>query len=184
MNSMDAELADFLASSKCLTEESVTWGDTLSLHVTYYLGVESPPLRYVSSVRAIVFRRDAVIVVRDAENHFHTVPGGRREGEEIPEETLRREVLEETGWTLKNVSPLGFMHFYHLAPAPTDYAYPYPDFLWLIYAAEADKHLPEFQIPDTYEIEVGFHPISEARGLLIEPGCQMLLDAAAELRLS
>lgn len=177
-------MAGFLESGRRLAEESVTWGDTLSLHMTYYLGIELPPLRYVSSVRAIVFRQDSVIVVREAENHFYIVPGGRREGEETPEETLRREVLEETGWTLNRVSPLGFVHFHHLAPRPADYAYPYPDFLWMIYTAEADKHIPESRIPDTYVIEVILHTINEARRLLLEPGYQLLLDAAVKSRLS
>ena len=181
---MDAELVDYLNSGKRIAEESVTWGNALTLHVTYYLGVESPPLRYVSSARAIVFRDNSVIVIRDAENHFYIVPGGRREGEETLEETLHREVLEETGWTLKKVSPLGFMNFHHLAPKPADYAYPYPDFLWIIYSAEADKYIPESQIPDKYVTEVILHPIDEARRLILEPGYQMLLDAAIELRLS
>jgi 8-oxo-dGTP pyrophosphatase MutT (NUDIX family) len=181
---MDCELADFLAGGRYLAEESVTWGDILPLHVTYYLGVASPPLQYVSSVRAVVFRQDSVIVVRDAEGHFYIVPGGRREEEETPEETLHREVLEETGWTLSHASPLGFVHFHHLAPRPAGYAYPYPDFLWMIYAAEADKHIPESQIPDTYVTEVVLCPIDEARGLLLEPGYKMLLDAAVESRLS
>ena len=181
---MDSDLADFLTSGKRLAEESVKWGDALSLRVTHYLGRKLPPLQYVSSVRAIVFRQDSVIVVQDAEGHFYIVPGGRREGEETLEDTLHREVLEEIGWTLKNVSPLGFMHFHHLAPRPADYAYPYPDFLWMIYVAEADKHIPESRIPDEYVIEASFHPVIEARNLLLESGYQMLLDAAVELRLS
>ena len=141
-------------------------------------------MQYVSSVRTIVFQQDSVIVVRDVENSFHIIPGGRREEGETLEETLYREVLEETGWTLTSVSPLGFIHFHHLAPKPADYAYPYPDFLWLIHAAEVDEHIPESRIPDEYEIEVGFRPIGEAEGLLLEPGYQMLLNAAVESRLS
>jgi 8-oxo-dGTP pyrophosphatase MutT (NUDIX family) len=125
-----------------------------------------------------------VIVVRDVENHFHIVPGGRVEEGETPRDTLHREVLEETGWTINCVSPLGFVHFHHLAPRPAEYAYPYPDFLWMIYTAEADKYVPDSQLPGEYEVEVGFRLISEARGLLLEPGFRMLLDAAVELRLS
>ena len=184
MSNVNPELEDFLVGGKRLAEESVTWGKVLPLRVTYYLGADYPPLQYISSVRALVFQKDSLIVIRDVEGHFHIVPGGRREGDETLEETLHREVLEETGWTLTNVSLLGFAHFHHLAPRPADYAYPYPDFLWIIYTVEADRYVPEAQLPGEYEIEVGFRPIDEARKLLLEPGYQMLLDAAVELRLS
>ena len=179
---MDSELADFLASAKRLTEESVVWGDAMPLRIAYYLGAGHAPLQYVSSVRAVVFREDSVLVVRDAESHFHTLPGGRREAEETPEETLHREVLEETGWTLTHTCLLGFMHFHHLAPRPDDYAYPYPDFLWLLYAAQADEYVPGARIPGEYERESRFRPIAEARTLLVEQGHLMLLDAAVESR--
>ena len=62
---MDPTLSDFIMSGKRLAEEAVTWGDALHLRITYYLlDAEHPPSQYVSSVRAIVFRRDSVLVVR------------------------------------------------------------------------------------------------------------------------
>ena len=139
---MDPELKKFLNSSTPLVEASTSWGDMLPLHITYYLSSELPPSIFVSSVRSIVFQADSVLVVRDAENHFHITPGGRRQKNETLEETLHREVLEETGWTLSEISLLGFMHFHLLAAKPTGYPYPYPDFLMLIYIAQADKYIP------------------------------------------
>ena len=37
----------------------------------------------------------------------YKLPGGGKEGNETPEETFRREVLEETGYTVKNLRKLG-----------------------------------------------------------------------------
>ena len=40
------------------------------------------------------------------------------------------------------------MHFHHLTPKPDSYRYPYPDFLWLVYAAEALEHDSGLDIRD------------------------------------
>jgi len=179
---MDPELKNFLNSRTPLIETTFTWSETLRLHLTYYLSNEQPPLRFISSVRSVVFQADSVLVVRDAENHFHITPGGRRQNDETIEETLRREVLEETGWTLSEISLLGFMHFHHLVPKPPNYTYPYPDFIWLIYVAQADKYIPEAKVPGEWELETGFRPIDEVRRLPLEQGQLMLLDVAIERR--
>jgi 8-oxo-dGTP pyrophosphatase MutT (NUDIX family) len=49
-------------------------------------------------------------------------------------QTLHREVLEETGWTIRDARLIGLAHFQHLAPKPNHKRYPYPDFLHLVYA--------------------------------------------------
>ena len=129
---MKADLAGFLASRTPLTQETVTWGGgLLPLRVTSYVGDQRPPLEHVTSVRAVIFRNDTVLVVRNP-NGAHIVPGGRRERNETLEETLRREVLEETGWTIGEASMLGFTHFHHLSPELSDYQFIYPDILQLI----------------------------------------------------
>jgi len=181
---MDSELARFIASGRQLTEESVVWGSHMPFHVTYYLGGKAPPLQYVTSVRAVVFQANSVLAVRDAASHFHIVPGGRREGIETLEETLRQELLEETGWTVAGISSLGFTHFHHLAPKQAEYTYPYPDFLQLLYIAEAGSYVPDARVPGEYELETGFVPIDKIRRAGLEQSQAMLLDAATELRRS
>ncbi len=181
---MDSELARFIASGRYSAEESVVWRDGVHLHVTYYLGGKEPPLQYVTSVRAIVFQANSVHGVRDAASHFHIMPGGRREGIETLEETLRRELLEETGWTVAGIYSLGFAHFHHLAPKPAEYTYPYPDFLQLLYIAEAGSYVPDARVPGEYELETGFVPIDKVRRAGLEQGQAVLLDAAIELRRS
>jgi 8-oxo-dGTP pyrophosphatase MutT (NUDIX family) len=43
------------------------------------------------------------------------------------EQTVRREVLEETGWAIDPPKLLGVKHFRHLTPKPAGYSCPYPD---------------------------------------------------------
>ena len=180
---MKEELTDFLTAGTYLSEESVTWGNgTIPLQVKYYLSNEQPPLEYVSSVRAILFSESSVLVVTGHQGQIYILPGGRVEKSEAPLETLKRELLEETGWTLLNTVLLGFMHFSHLGPEPDNYQYPYPDFIWQIYIAEAKSYVAEAIQPDDWVLESQFQPIEKVRELLIGEGSQLLFDAALKLR--
>jgi len=181
MEITDTKLTGFLTSGRLITEASVSWGD-MPLKFAYYLSSLQPPVRYVSSVRAIVFRDDTVLVVTDKRNQFYILPGGRKEKNETPEETLRREVLEETGWTPKELSLLGFIHFHHLEQKPADYEYPYPDFIWPVYISEADIYTQEAVEDDDYVLDSRFYPISDALELGINEGEKGLLRAAIKNR--
>src|SRR5262245_48367692 len=116
-------LTAFLALHRPETEELVYW-DALRLRVTSYRCAELPPLALITSVRAVVLHEASVMVVRAPEG-IHILPGGRREPDESLLDTLAREVLEETGWTLEAPRLLGFKHFHHLTPMPPEYRYPY-----------------------------------------------------------
>ena len=181
---LPAELARFLARCGRLAEEIAIWGQgagATRLRLTSYLTAETPPLAYVTSVRSLVFRGDEVLVVRDPDG-YHVIPGGRREVGETLEETLRREVLEETGWALGPITPFGLMHFRHLGPQLPGYRYPYPDFLHAVYLAEAGRFVPGALVTgeQAYELEAGFRPLAEVAGLGLPLGQRRLLDAALE----
>ena len=53
---MNKDLSDFLVNGTLLYEESANWGPNMPLQITLYLINRLPPLEYVSSVRAVVFR--------------------------------------------------------------------------------------------------------------------------------
>jgi 8-oxo-dGTP pyrophosphatase MutT (NUDIX family) len=175
---MQEELARFLSLSTLRAEETVLWKPGgLTFLVSSYPSGEPAPLDYVTSVRALVFREDQVLVVRDPTS-THILPGGRREPGETLEETLRREVLEETGWQIDAVSLLGFRHFRHLGPKPPGYLYPYPDFVQMIYTARGTFYLKDARLQDVYELEAGFRPISEVLALDLTLGERAFLEAA------
>lgn len=178
-------LAHCLARCEWLADEPVVWGQgtgAIRLRLISYLTAETPPLAYVTSVRAIVFRGDEVLVVRDPDG-YHVIPGGRREAGETLEETLRREVLEETGWALGAIAPLGLLHFRHLDPQPPG-PHPYPDFLNVVYMAEAECFVPGALVmgEQAYELEAGFRPFAEVDGLALPLGQRRLLEAALRRR--
>jgi ADP-ribose pyrophosphatase YjhB (NUDIX family) len=169
-------LAAFLAQHAPAIEEIVHWDD-LRLRVTSYRTARTPPLAFVTSVRALVLHGSSVILVH-APDGTHILPGGRREEGEALTDTLMREVLEETGWTIDQLQMLGIKHYHHLTPMPPEYLYPYPDFVQIVYRARAQQFLPEAREIDGYELETKFIPTTEALQLPLMPSDHMWLRAA------
>lgn len=174
---MDAELDLFLVRCSPVVSEAVVWGERMRLRATAYLSKGAPPLRYVTSVRAVVLCEGSVLVQEDKDSR-HVLPGGRREGNESLEITLRREIGEETGWSLGRVEALGFTHFLHLDPKQPGYAYPHPDFFQIVYVAEAVAYSPETRLDDGYEIGSEFLSVAAVRHLPLTRIERVYLDAA------
>jgi 8-oxo-dGTP pyrophosphatase MutT (NUDIX family) len=150
-----------------VAEEDVVWGD-LPIHAAYYVTSEPPPEELVTSVRAVVLCGERVLVSRNRDAVLHALPGGRREAGESFEETLRREVLEETGYAIDRPRRLGVAHLRHLAPKPAGYRFPHPDFLWAVYVVESDGQ--RLGVPaDDYELEARFVSLAEAPSLVDLP---------------
>jgi 8-oxo-dGTP pyrophosphatase MutT (NUDIX family) len=56
------------------------------------------------SARAVLFNEeDKVAIMYVSKENYHKLPGGSFEGEENLEEALKREVLEETGFVVKDI---------------------------------------------------------------------------------
>lgn len=174
---MDRELDVFLMRCTPVASEVVEWGERMRLRATAHLAHDLPPLRYVTSVRAVVLRGDSVLVQRDRDSR-HILPGGRREGAESLETTLRREIAEETGWSLGNMDRLGFIHFRHLDPMQPEYPYPYPDFFQVVHVADATAFSHETRLDDGYEIGSEFVVLADVRCLPLTPIERIFLDGA------
>jgi len=143
---MDTALSAFLRGLTPTVTEADQWGE-LTFQAAGYLTASAPPLEYVTSVRAVVTYEDNALVITSPDRE-HILPGGRREPGEALLETLRREALEETGWSLRSLRLLGFKHFHHLTPKPDNHPYPYPDFLLAVDAATAETYHPDQRIAD------------------------------------
>jgi 8-oxo-dGTP pyrophosphatase MutT (NUDIX family) len=106
------------------------------LRVRAYLATVAVPDAMVSAVRAVVFKGSRVVVLSETDGTRHVMPGGRREPGESVEATVRRELLEECGWHVGELSPFAFLHFQHPDPAPADWC----DFANLIYLTEGVRY--------------------------------------------
>ena len=174
------DISQIVAPLALQADEQAEW-PPLRLRVRTYLTTTLPPLDLVSSVRALVRKDAQILVVRDPVS-VHILPGGRREPGETLMQTLHREVLEETGWSIRHACLIGLAHFQHLTPKPADFRYPYPDFLHLVYVATADHYAPERREVDGYELGSGFQPFATVEALSIWQGERALLRAATTLQ--
>lgn len=163
-----------------MASDPVSWGERMRLRATAYLSGDTPPLPFVTSVRAVILRNRSVLVLQDRDSR-HIIPGGRREEGESVGTTLRREVAEETGWSLGRVTLLGFTHFHHLDPKPCGYVYPHPDFCWLVYAAEAAAFSPKAKLDDGYEVGSEFLSVEAVHALSLTNCERVYLDAALRI---
>ncbi len=72
--------------------------------------VENPRLRQAS--RGIVIKGDKIAVFNKTNKNEYKLPGGGMEENETPEETFKREVLEETGCDVEIIAQLGITEEY------------------------------------------------------------------------
>jgi 8-oxo-dGTP pyrophosphatase MutT (NUDIX family) len=177
---MPSDLAAFLGRHSWGVSEEAVWLDgAIRLRIDCYLTREQPPSQYVVSARCLVLKGSEVLALRNA-GGWHVLPGGRRERGEEPEDTVRREVVEESGWHVDDLAPLGFMHLHHLTPKPPDYEFLYPDFLWSVHVAQAGEHDPHATASGDYEEEALFMPIDSARSLPLSKDTLYFLDGAID----
>ena len=181
---MDPQLGAYLARHPAASEGGARWGAAGEIHlrISAHLADEPPPAAHVESVRALLFRGEELMVLANRDTPAYVVPGGRREGDESLEAALRREIGEETGWTLRDPRPIGFYWMRHLTPRPDGYRYRYPDFLQAVYAAEAIEHRPELLVDDGYDFGAGFRPLDEVARLALTPAERLFLEEALRRR--
>lgn len=173
---MDDDLAEFLSSLTPFAEETRIWAPLGTMRIECYLTDKTPPSKYVSSARAVVVDGDRVLLVQDP-YESHIIPGGRLEPDETPEDAMRREVIEETGWSLAFCKPIGILHFTHICPM-SEGQRTQPDFLQVVYAAIPGKYHPELKEADGYEIGSEFVSIDQVRQMPLGSGQQAFLETA------
>lgn len=151
MTSIHPALASVLTEQRPVAEHESVWMDgAMPLRVSAYVSPDSSsrlPLEIISSIRCIVRVGDRYLFCENLSGR-HPWPGGRRTEGESFADTAVREVHEETGWHVDPTSlrELGWLRLRHLGPNPEGNPGPYPDFLQLVFVAEArtrDGGLPE-----------------------------------------
>lgn len=149
------DVAEYLQITDFGTEELVQWGEmTLCVRASDTMVLPPPPA--VSSVRGVLLRASKLMVVEDPDRK-HLLPGGRCENGESYEATLRREVLEETGYEVAEIERIGVLHFEHRTPDPGGWASQhYPHFFQVIYGCRAGEYVAYKKRTNGYELTAEF----------------------------
>ena len=158
-------------------ETSVWRAGEIELTISSYILCDEPPPQLVSSVRALVFRDESILLMHNMDgSHIH--PGGRVEAGESHLDALRRELMEEAGVKIAGVHRLGFMHLRHETPKPPSYPYLYPDFFWPIFQAEYDGESGDAPVQDDYELSSEFVALVDLDRSALTAGELVYLDHA------
>ncbi len=174
----DPAADEFLRHYSPITVEAHTWSaGEIELTISSYITCDEPPPQLVSSVRALVFRDELVLLMQNVDG-YHIHPGGRVEASESHLDALRREIVEEAGMKVTSVRRLGFMHLRHETPKPPGYPYLYPDFFWPIFVAEYDGESGESPVQDDYELSSEFAPLVDLDRSALTSGELVFLDHA------
>ena len=176
---MCSALQRFLAERSPDFEQAIEFGGGAHLlSLAVYLTKDIPPDSLVLSGRALVLRERDVLVVQNPGGE-HVLPGGRREAGESPEDSAHREVLEEAGWTIRDLAPLAALHLHYETPEPTNVGrIIYPDFIWQVFRATPREHVPSGRLHDDWEQDAYFRPVSEMIEV-VEPYQGILLETVS-----
>ena len=142
---------------------------TLPFDVRSYITYICPPKEYVVSARCLVTQGDSVLVVRTQDDESHVLPGGHIGLGESYQDAIRRELREETGWSVSDLSYLGFISLTRLVPKPKEIQAPHPHFCHLVYSARAKAHDASAKLSDDYEQSSAFVRYNEVLEILDDP---------------
>lgn len=142
------------------------------------LASQLPPTQFITTAFALAFSEDRLLMTH-LKRRGWDIPGGHIESGEQPEETVRREVMEETGALLAELHLLGYQHLRLLGPRPETYRYPYPDSYQIFYWAHIQS-LQDF-LPTTETEGYALFVPTEARMLAWVQRHQELYQAALEM---
>jgi 8-oxo-dGTP pyrophosphatase MutT (NUDIX family) len=162
-----------------ILDVEVIW-PSMRLRRRTFIGEVAWPHELALSARAVVFKGSRVVVVRTSTGPPHVQPGGGIESGESFEQAARREVLEETGWTLGTLTPLGIHHFQPLGPPPAQFRRRWGDFVHPLFVAEALAY--DRRARDMTQIELGSRLTPIGRALTELPADEASLLKAAFAR--
>jgi len=79
-------------------------------YMLLYFGEPPADVGKIEFVNCLAHQQNQILFCKWRDNDIWTLPGGRAEPGETAEETAHRELLEETGATLKNLEVLCYIH--------------------------------------------------------------------------
>jgi 8-oxo-dGTP pyrophosphatase MutT (NUDIX family) len=170
---LEALIVSFAASleARPIVSDCVAIWPSARLRNRTFIGGFDFPSELLISARAVVFKDSRVVVV----DEVHIEPGGGLEPGETIEAAARREIAEESGWSVAELKPLGFHFLEPLTPRPADSTRRWGGMVHAIYVAEAVNYSRAAR--DMTQIEIGSRLTSIRRAM-----AELRADQAALLR--
>ncbi len=144
------------------------------------LANDLPPRAFVGSVRALILRGNEVLLVHSSAPILSV--GGRCQPGETVEQTLLREVGEETGWRVLPLGVIGFIHCRHLDEQRLSWGRPAPDFIDPLFVVEAQAYVPS--LLETQNPRCEFVPVWDIERLGVDLINRTFLSEALRNRLN
>ncbi|HLY80533.1 MAG TPA: NUDIX domain-containing protein [Caulobacteraceae bacterium] len=165
-----------LAAREPIVDAEVLW-PSARLRKRTFVGPFEFPSELLISARAVVFKGSRVVVVDEIHGERHIEPGGGIEPGEIIEQAARREIAEESGWSVGALKPLGFHYLEPLTPKPPGSIRRWGAIVHAIFVTEANSYSRAAR--DTTQIETGSRLTPIRRALAdLRPDEVSLLRAA------
>jgi 8-oxo-dGTP pyrophosphatase MutT (NUDIX family) len=143
----------------------------------YILDDVLPPRDLITAAFGFLFDGDRFLMSRLVERGWD-VPGGHVESDEMPLETMRREVYEETRVRLGKVGLLGYQKILVLGAKPPKHGYPYPVSYQVFYWGYVG--IKEPFVPTKEAAERGLFAPEQARQIAWVQRYPALYEAALE----
>ncbi|MCB9156661.1 MAG: NUDIX domain-containing protein [Caldilineaceae bacterium] len=102
---------------------------------------QMPPAQLITAALGLIFDGNRFLMTQLTSRGWD-IPGGHIEPGETPEQTVCREIWEETRVHVRNLSLLGYDKFVIQAPKPPGYKYPHPISYQLFYWGHVDRLEP------------------------------------------
>lgn len=107
------------------------------VEMQFHLFHEPPPDAMISNVNLVPYVGNKWLIIQ-VDNYFWELPGGTREPNERHVDTLRRELLEEAGASMRSFRSLGAWLCHSNAPQPYRPHLPHPDFYRFVSYGEVE----------------------------------------------
>lgn len=109
--------------------------------ISLILSETLPPSHLITSAFALAFHGGNFLMTKLSDRGWD-IPGGHIDPGETPEQTMRREVMEEAAVELGPVRLLGYQRIRLLGDVPEGYRYPHPDGYQVFYIGQVTTILP------------------------------------------
>jgi 8-oxo-dGTP diphosphatase len=144
-----------------------------ALRMVFEMGTDFPG-DLTGTVKMVAYTGDKYLAVRSPSGWWE--PGGKPEPGEDYLETIRREMLEETGCRVIDFTLFGAFRCYSLRDAPPEPGLLWPEFYFLWGYGEVIQVAQPQPTPTEEILEIGFAPLEETcRRLQATPGAGPLL---------